>query len=160
MNLGVYKLSVDPNGGTYDNSTSPVTKEHSLQYGYSYWGNIGEGEYGNAYRNGYILTGYFDKPSGGTKIYDSDGIALDTDYFTNLTYLGNSDLTVYAQWQIIEGNVNSDNSFTVVDVVLLQKWLLAAPDTNLANWKAADPCEDGKLDVFDLCLMKRKLINS
>ena len=33
------------------------------------------------------------------------------------------------------------------------------PDTNLANWKAADLCEDGILNVFDLCLMKRELIS-
>ena len=57
------------------------------------------------------------------------------------------------------GDCNDDGTFTVSDVVLLQKWLLAVPDTHLANWQAADLCEDGKLDVFDLCMMKRKLIN-
>jgi len=41
---------------------------------------------------------------------------------------------------------------------LLQKWLLAVPDTHLANWKAANFCYDDRLDVFDLCLMKRQLI--
>lgn len=56
------------------------------------------------------------------------------------------------------GDVNNDGEFTVADVVLLQKWLLAVPDTHLANWKAADFCEDDRLDVFDLCLMKRALI--
>lgn len=44
------------------------------------------------------------------------------------------------------------------DVVLLQKWLLAVPDAKLNNWKAGDLCRDGKLDVFDLCIMRRKLI--
>lgn len=58
------------------------------------------------------------------------------------------------------GDVNSDGEFTVADVVLLQHWLLAVPDAELANWQAADLCEDGKLDVFDLVMMKRKLINS
>ena len=38
----------------------------------------------------------------------------------------------------IMGDVNGDGSFGVSDVVLLQKWLLAVPDTHLANWKAAD----------------------
>lgn len=56
------------------------------------------------------------------------------------------------------GDVNEDGSFNVADVVLLQKWLLAVPDTHLANWKAADFCEDNKLDVFDLTLMKRALL--
>ena len=59
---------------------------------------------------------------------------------------------------IASGDVNNDGAFNISDVVLLQKWLLAVPDTHLANWKAADFCEDNKLDVFDLCLMKRALI--
>lgn len=59
----------------------------------------------------------------------------------------------------VEGDVNSDGRFDIADVVLLQKWLLAVPDTKLADWKAGDLCEDNKLDVFDLCLMKRELIS-
>lgn len=55
-------------------------------------------------------------------------------------------------------DVNMDGSFNVADVVLLQKWLLAVPDTHLPNWKAADLCDDDKLNVFDLCLMKRALL--
>ena len=55
------------------------------------------------------------------------------------------------------GDVNGDGEFNVADLVLLQKWLLDVPDTHLENWKAADLCEDDNLDVFDLCLMKKKL---
>lgn len=58
----------------------------------------------------------------------------------------------------IIGDINNDGVFNVSDVVLLQKWLLAVPNTNLANWKNGDIISDGKLDVFDLCLMKRTLI--
>lgn len=57
------------------------------------------------------------------------------------------------------GDVNADGAFNISDVVLLQKWLLADPDTHLADWKAADMCEDNRLDVFDLCLMKHELLN-
>ena len=53
-----------------------------------------------------------------------------------------------------------DGEFDIFDVVLVKKWLLAVPDTKLANWKAADLCEDDKLNVFDLCLMKRMLIEN
>lgn len=56
------------------------------------------------------------------------------------------------------GDVNSDNKFNIADAVFLQKWLLGDPDTRLPNWKAADFCKDNKLDVFDLCLMKRDLL--
>ncbi len=59
----------------------------------------------------------------------------------------------------IRGDVNADGALTVADVVALQKWLLAVPDVTLADWKAGDLCEDDRLDVFDLCLMKRELLN-
>ena len=59
---------------------------------------------------------------------------------------------------VIMGDVNADGVFSVSDVVLFQKWLLAVPDTYLSNWKAADFNEDDVLNVFDLTLMKRALI--
>ena len=58
----------------------------------------------------------------------------------------------------VAGDVNADGSFNVSDLVLLQRWLLVAPDAELANWQAGDLCEDNRLDVFDLCLMRRMLI--
>ena len=67
--------------------------------------------------------------------------------------LSSVDFSVY-----LSGDCNNDGKFNVSDVVLLQKWLLAVPDTHFENWKAADMCEDNRLDVFDLCMMKRKLI--
>ena len=57
----------------------------------------------------------------------------------------------------IAGDVNADGSFNVSDLVLLQSWLLAKPDAELINWQAGDLCEDGRLDVFDLCVMRKKL---
>ncbi len=60
--------------------------------------------------------------------------------------------------QPASGDVNNDGNFVLSDVVLLQKWLIDVPDTNLANWKAADFCEDGRLDVFDLVMMKKAVI--
>lgn len=62
-------------------------------------------------------------------------------------------------WQTrLQGDVNADGEFTIADVVLFQNWLLAKPDTELANWKAGDLCEDGKLNVFDFIAMKKLLI--
>lgn len=58
----------------------------------------------------------------------------------------------------IIGDINADGKFNISDVVILQKWLLAVPNTKIADWKAADLCEDDRLNVFDLCLMKRMLI--
>ena len=58
----------------------------------------------------------------------------------------------------IKGDVNGDGEFSISDVVLLQKWLLAVSDIKLADWKAADLCDDDIIDVFDLCLMRKALL--
>lgn len=58
----------------------------------------------------------------------------------------------------LKGDINSDGEFNIADVATLQKWLLGVSDVTLADWKAADFCKDDRLDVFDLCLMKRELI--
>lgn len=60
----------------------------------------------------------------------------------------------------IMGDVNDDGEFNIADLVLFQKWLLAVPDVELANWKAVDLCEDERLDIFDLCLMRKALIEA
>ena len=62
--------------------------------------------------------------------------------------------------EIVKGDVNADGKFDISDVVLLQKWLLGSSDVTLPNWKAADFCEDGKLNVLDLCMMKCKLVEN
>lgn len=62
--------------------------------------------------------------------------------------------------EYVMGDVNMDGQFNVSDVVLLQKWLLGMSNTELANWKAADLCEDGKLDVFDMIEMRKLLIQN
>lgn len=59
----------------------------------------------------------------------------------------------------VKGDVSGDGVFDLKDIVLLQKWLLAVPDTHLANADAGDLCKDGRLDVFDLALMKRAYLN-
>lgn len=56
------------------------------------------------------------------------------------------------------GDVNGDGALTAADLVLLQRWLLGDHDSELVNWQAADLCSDGRLDTFDLCLMRAALI--
>lgn len=64
------------------------------------------------------------------------------------------------QHEPVAGDVNADGKLSILDVVLMQQWLLAVSNTELANWKAGDLCEDDRIDVFDLCLMKRALIQT
>ncbi len=58
----------------------------------------------------------------------------------------------------VTGDVNADGIFSIADVIVLQKWLLAVSNAELVDWQAADFCDDDVLNVFDLCLMKRMLI--
>ena len=61
------------------------------------------------------------------------------------------------QMEPVAGDVNADGEFTVADVIMLQRSLLAVPNTPLANWKAADFSDDGRLNAVDLTMMKRAL---
>ena len=88
---------------------------------------------------------------------DIDGISI-SPYGGTLTASDIKLLVNSGSKESIQGDVNADGEFNVVDLVLLQKWLLAVPNTQLAEWKAADLCEDNRLDVFDRCLVRRKLI--
>ncbi len=56
------------------------------------------------------------------------------------------------------GDVNGDEEFNIADVVLLQKYLLGDSDAVLSDWQNADLCADGRLDVFDFCMMKKKFM--
>ena len=89
-------------------------------------------------------------------------------YSASMSAFNNSG-TAHSDWINLEvvdasasviGDVNNDSKLTIADAVILQKWLLAVPDTELANWKATDLCEDGKLDAFDMIEMRKLLIQN
>ncbi len=69
-------------------------------------------------------------------------------------------VTPISEWttQVIKGDVNADGACNTADAMILQKWLLAVPDTELRDWKAADFNEDNQLDARDLSMMKRILM--
>ena len=58
----------------------------------------------------------------------------------------------------VASDVNADGIFDLSDVVMLQKWLLGAGE--LTDWSAGDLCQDDRLNGFDLCAMKRMLVES
>lgn len=61
--------------------------------------------------------------------------------------------------EAVQGDVNGDGSFNVADLIILQKWLSGYDDAELASWKAADMCQDGVIDVFDLTSMRKALLS-
>ncbi|MBQ6942903.1 MAG: dockerin type I repeat-containing protein [Ruminococcus sp.] len=80
---------------------------------------------------------------------------------TNGQSSGCMNYTVFASAEeSLIGDVNADGKFSVADVVMLQKWLICSPGVALTDWQAGDLCEDGRIDAFDLCIMKRELIKN
>lgn len=101
-------------------------------------------------RAGYTFLGWFTAADGGTEVTSSTTVTTNTDH------------TLYAHWEKnkVDGDVNADGTFNVADVVMLQKWLICTPNVTLTDWQAADLYEDGIINVFDLCIMKRELIKN
>ncbi len=58
---------------------------------------------------------------------------------------------------IVMGDVTMDGEFGVTDIIAVQKWLLGIG--NLEEWNRADFNGDNQVDIFDLALMKRTLLN-
>lgn len=56
-----------------------------------------------------------------------------------------------------KGDANKDGQLNVADVVVLQKWILGDGDS-LGCWQNADICDDNRIDVFDICLIKSILL--
>lgn len=135
--LNSYKVTFDANGGTVDTSSILVT--YSKAYGVL----------PTPKKDGYIFAGWFTEETGGTRIMEDDLVTI------------NKDHALYARWKInkIKGDCNNDGKLSITDVVMLQRWLLA-DGTHLNNWHGADLYEDEIIDVFDLVMLKRLLLNS
>lgn len=58
----------------------------------------------------------------------------------------------------LRGDVNSDGVPDTLDIVALQKWLLAVPGAELADPDAADLNGDDRIDILDLAMLKRELL--
>jgi len=65
----------------------------------------------------------------------------------------------YIGSQSIRGDVNADGKLSTLDVIMMQKWLLNIPNAKLTDWKAGDLHENGKINVFDLGLLRHLLLN-
>ncbi len=92
--------------------------------------------------------------------------AVDYLYFSNketaepdISYYGSEEPDDTDPSGRIRGDVNADGRFSVEDVIMLQKWLIAVPDATLTDWQAGDMLENGIIDSFDLSIMKRELLS-
>lgn len=89
---------------------------------------------------------------------DIDGISISA-YGGDLTASDIKLLVNSGSKESVKGDVNADGVFNVSDLVLLQKWLLAVPNTKLAEWQAGDLCTDGRIDIFDMVMMRQLLLS-
>ena len=105
-----YKLTLNPNGGEFaDGTVTEKTLSPELVYGLGNWWDISKYP---ASRKGYILDGWYDKASGGEKVYQADGSCVDGKYWKNKKYQYEGDLTVYAQWTANDGTIYTVNHYT------------------------------------------------
>ena len=57
-----------------------------------------------------------------------------------------------------DGDIDGDGDTGTTDVIMLQRWLLGVPAEQNGYFWAADLNLDGEIDVFDLGLMKRRIL--
>lgn len=63
-----------------------------------------------------------------------------------------------ANSKVLKGDINYDNTVSVADAVILQRYLLGAYTISAKQAEAADINADKYIDVFDMVLMRRILI--
>lgn len=59
----------------------------------------------------------------------------------------------------LKGDMNADGLIDKTDGETLQSFLLSRPYKGFLSWKNADICEDGVLDVFDMCQLRKQLLS-
>ncbi len=100
--------------------------------------------------------------SGGTRCADVYEISLDAGAnICQWEYWGGDGQKfilepVKPEAKAVRGDVNADGAATILDLVMMQKFLLNAGD--LTDAAAGDLCEDGVINVFDIAVMKRILL--
>jgi len=58
------------------------------------------------------------------------------------------------------GDVNADEEINIADLVCLQNHILRQKELNNENWVMSDMTFDGRIDVFDVVMLRQKLINT
>lgn len=91
-----YQLTLNPNNGSFsDGTTVAKTLNPDLIYNGYNWCDISSQKVS---RTGYTFDGWYDKASGGEKVYDVNGSCVTGTYWKNNIYQHAGNLTVYAHW--------------------------------------------------------------
>lgn len=100
------------------------------------------------------------------KVYNSDYL-LSLDELPDVYHYGNASqgsgntepVFDIEPAKAVKGDLNGDGTINVADAVLLEKFIMGDRSVNIADKDAADVCEDGRINVFDMAAL-RKLISS
>jgi hypothetical protein len=161
-----------PDGATrimlYDKDTgelipNEVIKYHNFRFGTAI------GIKNDSVPGGWMYTSPFYTVHSNPMLLENDQLAhfykyADSFEFTTkdepeVIYYSNESMDLIFRIKIeVSGDISGDSAFGVVDAIALQKWLFGAKDVEICNGAEADFDLNGKLDAFDLCIMKRKLI--
>ncbi len=146
--------------GENDTETFKLTLQYTGSDGETHFSNIAsgtakKGNYVQLANTNYVI------PEGASNLI----IYVETDSGSNNFYIDEAIGAVAGTeidgpdgYVFVQGDVNADGSFSVADVVMLQKWMLCSKNASLTDWQAGDLVDDDKIDIFDLCLMKRLLL--
>lgn len=93
---------------------------------------------------------------GSKEAWDRVNKSSDDQYLQRATMIFDEN---HSEPEDVIGDVNGDGELNVADLVTLQKWLLSVPDTELKNWKTTDLIDDEILDVFDLCMLRKAIVD-
>ncbi|MBE6861540.1 MAG: hypothetical protein E7497_01380 [Ruminococcus sp.] len=161
-----------PDGATritlYDKDTGELIPNEVLKYhNFTFGTNIGIKN--DSMPGGWMYTGPFYTVHSNPMLLENDELAhfykyADLFEFTTgdepeVIYYSNESMDLIFRIKIkVSGNINGDGEFSVADAVTLQKSLLGADDVKIYDWAEADFDLNNRLDAFDLCIMKRKLI--
>ena len=109
-----YQLTLNPNNGSFSDGTTAVkTLKPDLIYNGYNWCDISSQKVS---RTGYTFDGWYDKASGGEKVYDVNGSCVTGTYWKNNIYQHTGNLTVYAHWTaknvIVTFHRNTDSNDT------------------------------------------------
>ena len=123
-------------------------------------------DYNNDFQSWYICGesgAYYLKPKNSNKVLDitsgsvSDGANVQI-YDWNGTTAQKFQIWKLDYTPLLSGDLNSDNTLTAADAVLLQRYLLQERTLTQTQWQTADLNADGIVNGFDLALLRQKLV--
>ncbi len=88
----------------------------------------------------------------------ADSFSFTTGDEPEVTYYCNESMDLIFRIKIeVSGDLNGDDAFSLIDAVAFQKWLLGSDQVEIYYLAEGDLDLNGKLNAFDLAIMKRKL---